>query len=196
MLPDLSSKIAYVRALPWKQALIGLGAVAGGIFLYNRFYPDKPISSTPQVAQQAPQVENVPQAVIAGPKKLVVYKRDKIVQKVDLPPVVRDNPQNQFTAAVQVPVSPYGGTATSFTNMSTGKSDIVISSKPRPLFGVGGKTSIGLFGGMSTKGNVALGYADQQILRVGPVNLGVAAGGGVVGVDGLLGAVVRISGEF
>jgi len=192
MLETIKDKFATTITLPWKRwltyALIALCSIVGLIFAYNRFFPQKVITATPQVAPQAKQVEDVPQIAIPGPKKLIVYKRDQIIKKIPLPAEVQNNANNQFTAAVQVPVSPYGGTATAFTNISTGKTDIVVSSKERPFFGFGGETNFVALAGVSTKGDFLLGGIDQPIIRTGPITIGAFGGGGILGGGGLLGA--------
>jgi len=189
-----------VKAWPWHQWLVYGGIILIGIascfFLYNRFWPSKPIVAIPSVMPEASKAENVPKIVIAGPKKLQVYKKDELGKKIPLPPEVANNPQMQPTATAQLTPMPFGGTATSFTNISTGQSVISTTPKERPLFGFGGKTSVGLLGGISTKGSVGIGYVGQQILRVGPVELGVAAGLGIIGTDSLMGAVIHLKSEF
>lgn len=172
------------------------GAVGFLIFLSNRFFPKPPIVSIPAVLPEAPQAAKVEKIYIPGPIRWRVYKKEELIEKVPLSETVKSNPQVQVVATAAVPPSPYGGTAAAFGNVSTGVFGIDYTPKERPLFGLGGKTGIGILGGVSTKGNVAMGYLGQDVLRIGPVNLGVAGGGGVIGTDGILGAVINIHGEF
>jgi len=200
ILQQVKTKIAAVKDLPWGRwlvyALIGLGVVAGLVFVFNRFWPEKPIVSIPTVLPEAKEAVKIEKIYIPGPVRIVVYDRDALTGKVPIPPEVAKDKNNQFTSTAEIPKAPWGGTAVGFTNMTTGKSAISFTPKERPLFGFGGKTSVGTLGGISTKGNVAIGYVGQDILRVGPVNLGVAGGGGMIGVDALLGGVIHLHGEF
>lgn len=190
-LPQISQLRSY---LP--KAMLVLGVLAGLAFAYNRFWPKPAIVATPQVAPEARKAEDIPKEVVAGPAKLVVYNRKKIVNKIPLPPEVANNPQNQFVSTAQIMPSPYGGATTTFVNMSTGQAGTVYTPKERPLFGFGGKTGIGLLGGISNRGDVALGYISQEVLRIGPANLGVAGGGGKIGTESTFGAVIHIHGQF
>jgi len=193
-------QISQFKALQWKRwlvyALIVLGIVAGLIFAYNRFFPQSQIVAVPVIAPEAKKAEDVPKITIQGPKKIVVYDKAKLGKKIPLPPEVASNQHEQPTATAELPKLPYGGTSTAFINMSTGKSTISVTPKERPLFGFGGKTTLGLLGGIANKGNVAILYASQPVFRVGPVNVGVAAGAGIIGTDSITGAVINISGQF
>ena len=197
---QLQSKWVKVKQLPWGQWLIilllVLAILAMGISLYNHFWPTKPITSVPVVAQEASKAEGVPKIEVQGPKHLQVYKKEELGKKIPMVPEVANNPQLQPTATAQLVPMPYGGTATSFTNMTSGHSLISVTPKSRPLFGFGGKTGIGALGGSTTRGSVAIGYVSQDVVRVGPVNIGIAAGLGVIGSDSLMGAAVHIHGEF
>lgn len=194
---DLEAK---VKALDWKRILlysvIGCGVLGVGVFTFNRFFPTKPIVNTPIVTPEASAVVKVPKIIITGPKKLVVYNKPQLQGATTIPPDVANNPNNQYTSSGQIPIAPYGGTAIGFTNMSTGVSRIIVSVKERPLFGFGGKTQVGVLGGISTKGSVGIAYVGQDIVRIGVVNLGVAGGGGIIGTDALAGAVINLHGEF
>ena len=196
---QLRAEINAVKSYPWRRwtiyALLVLGMCAAGIFVYNRFKP-KPPPAAPQVLPEAPKAESVTKTMVPAPKRLEVYDKSDLLKKIPASPALANDSKIQFTSSAAVPVSLYGGTALSFTNMSTGKSGIDYTPKARPWFGFGGKTSIGALGGVSTKGNVAIGYVGQDVVRLWSVNIGVAGGGGVIGADGLLGGVIHVHGDF
>ena len=196
----IKERIAYLKTLPIKRyalyTLLGLFVLGALIFSYNRFFPKPPITETPQILPSAPQAAKVEYVYIKGPVRWRVYKKDDLAGKIPLSPAVSANPQIQITATAAIPPSPYGGTAAAFGNISTGVFGIDYTQKKRPLLGFGGKTEIGALGGVSTRGDVAVIYAGQPIIRIGPVDIGVAAGGGVIGGNGLVGGVVKISGNF
>lgn len=197
---ELKQRIDYIKALPWKRytsyLFIGLMALAGFIFGYNRLFPDKPIDSTPSIMPEAPQAVKVEKIYIQGPIRWRVYEKEKLSEKIPLSPEVKNNAKIQITDTAKIPDSPYGGTAVAFGNMSSGISGIEYTKNKRTLLGFGGKTEIGAMGGISTRGDVAVIYAGQPIIRIGVVEVGVAAGGGVIGGNGILGGVVKISGNF
>ena len=196
----IKERIAYLKTLPIKRyavyALLFLFAVASLIFAYNRFWPESKIEPVPIILPENPQAVKVEKVYIKGPVRWRVYKKDDLAGKIPLSPAVSANPQIQITATAAIPPSTYGGTAAAFGNISTGVFGIDYTPAKRPVFGFGGKTTLGVLGGMSTKGNVAVIYAGQPVARIGAVNIGVAAGGGVIGTDGVLGAVVNLSGNF
>jgi len=175
---------------------IGLFIVAGVIFLYNRFWPKAVIEElSSHVAAELPKAANIKKHTITAPKTIEVYDRSDLLKKVPVAAEVAQNQSNQFTATAVIPPMRYGGQAVSFTNMS-GKSGMAVQANKRPLFGFGGKTGIGVVAGVSTKGNIAAIYTSQDIIRIGPVNLGVAAGGGTIGSDAVGAGVIHIHSEF
>ena len=189
---ELKQRIDYIKALPWKRytsyLFIGLMALAGLIFGYNRLFPDKPIDSTPSVMPEAPQAVKVEKIYIKGPIRWRVYEKEKLAEKIPLSPEVKNNAKIQITATAKIPDSPYGGTAVAFGNMSSGISGIEYTKNKRPMFGFGGKTELFASGGISTKGNYIVGGVQQPIIRTGPIKMGAIVGGGLLGNGGILAA--------
>lgn len=196
----LQSKWVTAKSLPWGKyfiyTLIGMGVIAVQIFIFNRFFPAKPVVSIPTVMPEATAAAKVERIYIPGPERIYVYRQDQLPGKVPIPEEVKANKQNQFTSTAEIPKSPYGGTAVGFINMSTGKSAISYTAKERPLLGFGGKTQIGAVGGISNKGYASLLYLGQDIVRVGPVNVGVVGGVGTMGAEPMIGAGINVHGEF
>jgi len=171
--------IERVKGWPWPRiiiyTMIAVGAIVALIWAKKMFYPTRPIDTTPIVAQEAPQAAKVERIYIPGPTRIEIYERQALIDKVPVPPAVSSNPHNQFTATAQVPNSPYGGTAVSFVNVSTGQSAITYTAKPRPLFGWGGDGGMGIKGGVGA-GNSSTGYTGsvyvrQKIIRVSDVQV-------------------------
>jgi hypothetical protein len=175
---------------------IGLFVVAGLMFVYNRFWTKAPINTNPVVAPESANVANVPKEAITGPKQLVIYKRELFLKKQPVPAEIANNPNNQFTASATIVPMPNSGTAVAFTNMSSGVTQIVTQANKRPLFGFGGKTSVGVVAGVTTRGNSAAAYVSQDVARVSAVNVGVAVVGGTLGNDAVAGAFLHVHGEF
>lgn len=194
---QINRQLDNARHIRWASyCFVGLFIISGLIFGYNRFFGSVPEELESHVAAELPKAKNIKKQAIAGPKQLEVYDRSDLLKKVPVPAEIAADKANQFTATAEVPKMPYGGQAVSYVNYTTHKSGIAVQAYKRPLLVFGGKTQIGLAAGVSTRGNVAGIYAGQDVLRVGPVNLGVAAGVGVVGNDGLGAAMVRVHGEF
>lgn len=173
---DLQQIKQRLSNIPWRKIGIRLFVavcVAGAfIFAYKLMHPaPKPVTG-PQIAQEAPKAADVPKVVMAGPKTITVYVKERLAEKIPLPPEVRDNPQIQPTATAAIVPSPYGGTAVSFINRSTGVSGISYQPKPRPWFKFGGQTAIGAGAGLSSYGGqVGAVRIRQDVLRLWSVNL-------------------------
>jgi len=173
------SFLQRLKSWPWgKIVFYGLMTVAvttGAIWAKKMIWSVRPIDTAPQVLAEAPQAAKVERIYIPGPTKILIYDKRELENKIPVPPAVSTNPQNQYTATASVPVSPYGGTAISYTNMSTGQAGIAYTAKPRPLFGFGGTGGVGVRGGVGA-GNAGTGYTGgiyvrQQIVRVADVQI-------------------------
>ena len=160
-----------LEQIPWRKIAVGaflsVCMAAMMIFAYKLLRPSvKPVAG-PQIAPEASKAIDVPKIVIDGPKKLQVYDKGKLAKKIALPPELKDSPHEQPTATADIKPSAYGGTAVSFTNMSTGKSVISYQAKPRPWFEFGGQTAIGGGIGISSKGGqVGALRVRQDVLRL------------------------------
>ncbi len=171
--------------------------VAFGPDLWFRFNPQRPVSVQPVVAKEASVVAGVPKITVQGPKRLEVYERDQIVKKMRPPAEVASNQSNQFTSSAEIEPMPYGGTAVSFTNTTSGKSGIVLTAKPRPFFEFKNVREIGLYGGVSPKGSAGMVDSRWTFARTGFVNWDVKAVGIVApGYDPIGLALVGAHGEF
>jgi hypothetical protein len=173
---DLQQIKQRLGKIPWRK--IGVVAflvvcVAGAqLAAYRLTHPAPKPSTGPQIASPAPQAANVPQVVIPGPKVITVYVKQKLAEKVPLPPEVANNPQVQATATAAIIPSPYGGTAVSYTNMTTGVSGISYQPKARPWYEFGGQTAIGAGAGVSFMGGqTGAVRIRQDVLRLWGVNL-------------------------
>lgn len=193
---QINRQIDNARHTRWAAwCFVGLFVASGLIFAYNRFWP-QPEELESHVAAELPKAANIKKKTITGPKQLEVYDRQDLLEKVPVPAEISQNEANQFTATAEIPAMPYGGQAVTYVNYTTYKTGTSLSANKRPLFGIGGKTKIGAVAGVSTRGNMAIGYIGQDVVRIGPINIGVAGGGGTLGNDGVLGGGIHLSGEF
>jgi hypothetical protein len=188
--------LKYQRWAKW--GFVGLFIVSGLIFVYDHFAGGGNMINEIEshVAAELPKAATVKKSFTVGPKQLEVYDRSDLLKKVPVPAGIAQNHQNQFTSAVDVPKMPYGGQAVSFTNISSGKSGIAVQANKRPLLGIGGKTKIGAIGGISNQGNIAIGYVSQDVVRVGPVNVGATPIVGAIGNKALFAVGAHVHGEF
>jgi hypothetical protein len=152
--------------LPPRNRLIIYGVIAAiglAYLLWLRF--KAPDVRPGEVVQAAPAkaVKNEP-VVTEKPKQLIVYRDTvRIVEKMGLPPAA---PQERVQQAVEVPRLKYGGTAVTFTNLSTGQSRSVIKASESPWFAFRNDLALGVGAGVSTGGNtsaVRLRYDVAQI---------------------------------
>lgn len=167
---------------------LGILVLAAVGFVYKTFFYHAPVTGIYSAAPPAHGMAQAPtHAVKSAP--LQVYDKKKVGKEMKLPPEVMADPR-EVTATATFPPSEGGYTAAAVTDTVTGITEIVQREEERPLFGFGGKTEIGALAGIATKGEAAIIYARQDILRIGPINLGGIAGAGMIG--GELGAGVFV----
>jgi len=168
-----------ITSWPWGKivffVMIAVAATVGAIWLKKIIWPVRPIDTTPTVAQEAPAAVKVERICIPGPKVIYVYPKEELNRKIPQSPETANNPQVQYTATAVIPESPWGGTATAYMNVSTGKGGIGYTAKKRPLFGWGGDGGMGIKGGVGA-GNSSTGYTGsvyvrQKIVRVSDVQV-------------------------
>jgi hypothetical protein len=171
---------------------IGLGilALAGMLLLYKTFIYHAPVPGIWTGTEPAKGMANAPTHT-TPPVKLQAYDKETAVKKMNIPEIILSDPKLELVGHGKVKPSEGGYTIGAVTNIETGKTEIITKEEPRPLFGFGGKTSIGALAGVSTKGDVALMYVSQDLLRIGGVNIGAAGGAGTVGGELAAGAFVN-----
>lgn len=160
------------REIDWiKTAALVLGILACASAVWNWYHPPQPASTTPGVMPESTKVADIPKITLKGPKTLEVYDKGKLGGKIPLPPEVKDDKNAHPTATADIKPSPYGGTAVSFTNVSTGKSGIVYQAKTAPFFEFKNVKEIAIDYGITSKGiqQGTLG-ARWTFLRTGIVN--------------------------
>lgn len=135
-----------------RNRLIAYGVVAAVGLAYLLWLRFKAPDVRPGEVVQAPPakaVKNEP-VVAEKPKRLIVYRDTvRIVEKMGLPPAAS---QERVQQAVEVPRLKYGGTAVTFTNLSTGQSRSVIKASESPWFAFRNDLSAGIGYGVSTNG--------------------------------------------
>lgn len=124
---------------------------------------------------------------------LKTYSKKVATKKMALPQEVVTNPAKQVTATADLKPSDGGYTMAAITDTSTGITNIIAKEKPRPLFGFGGNSEICLLGGITNRGDSALVFVRQDMLRVGSVQLFTLGGGGVMGGKFAAGAFAGVS---
>jgi len=160
--------------LPRKQFIYALAAVAlfvAGIWLYKAFAPAPVQPAGYQPAIPAHGMSGAPTSTVTVQKPLIVIDKPTARKKMKLPTAIVDNPSVVITSTASAPASEGGHEIATVLDTTTGITETVIKENPRPWFGFGGKTEIGLRAGLSTRGEQAALYVRQDILRVGKVYL-------------------------
>lgn len=156
---------------PIVAGLVLLGLIAGGSAIWNWYHPKQAITKQPVVAQEAIKAADIPKTTVAGPKTLVAYNREKIIKAMKPPAEIAEDKRNQFTTSANIPPSPYGGSALSFTNISTGKSGIIYQAKATPFFELKNVRELAVDYGITSKGKQeGVVGARWTFLRTGIVN--------------------------
>jgi hypothetical protein len=197
MLQTIKAKLQKLTLRNWLIiAAVVAVAIFAGTQAWHWYHPAEKASTAPTVTQEAPKAVEIPKVAIPAPKTLTVYERKKFVAAIPLPPEVKANPANEFTATAVIKPSPYGGTAVAFTNMTTGVTGITYQAKPAPFFELKSLLEISGDYGYSTRGQVIQGSMRYTPLRIGPANLHIR---GEVGTNGGVfegKALAGIHGEF
>jgi hypothetical protein len=159
-------EIDWIRTLALVFSILAFSSA-----LWNWYNPRQQASTKPEVMPESTKVVDVPKITLKGPKTIEVYDKGKLDRKIPLPPEIKGDKNAQPTATADIKPSQYGGTAVSFTNLSTGKSGIVYQAKPVPFFEFKNVRELSVDYGITTKGiqHGTLG-ARWTFLRTGIVN--------------------------
>jgi hypothetical protein len=185
----------------WKKGLIwGAAAVAGIavlIFGWKTFFYHPPVTGIYTAPPPAKGMPVVPTKLVSLAVPIKVYDKKQAAKKMSLPDEIVSDPKKELVATgrVEPPDSDYTTTIAAITDTSTGVTALETKTD-RSLFGFGGSSSIGALAGVSNKGQTALVYANQDLLRIGPVKFGVAGGGGIAGTEAIYGAFAHIHGSW
>jgi hypothetical protein len=174
-------------------AFFFLLVVSGLVFVKKIFWPpERPVKAfiTPPPANGMP-IMAVESVELNTPLK--IHSKKVAVKKLDLPVVIVNNPAKQITATAALKPSVGGYTVAAVVDTDTGVIDLIANEKPRSLFDFGGVLEVGLLGGVTTRGDSALVFVRQDLLRVGNVNIFGAGGAGVIGGSFGAGAFVGAS---
>lgn len=150
--------------------LIGLAVIVALIWAYKAFWPE----TKPQGYQTAPPAAGMATAstheVYIKPSVKAIDKK-QAARKMDLPSTVIDNPDVEIISTATIKPSEGGSTTATTVNTQTGAVETIVKENPRPLFGFGGKTEIGIRAGISTRGQQGALYVRQDVLRIGGIHL-------------------------
>lgn len=169
--------------------VLGLAAL---LFTYKLFFHKAPVTGVYTSAPAASGMSDAPTHSTA-PVKLQAYDKITAAKKMRIPEIILSDPKVELVGTAKLKPSEGGYTIGAVVNTETGKAEIITKEEPRPLFGFGGKTEVGALAGVSTGGDTAILYARQDVLRIGPVNLGAIGGAGTVGGKLGAGAFVDVS---
>jgi len=115
------------------------------------------------------------------PVPLKVFPKKEAVKKMKLPAAIAEDPAKQITATANLKPATGDYTVVAVVDTNTGTTVLTVREEPRPFLGFGGVTEVGALGGVTTRGDSALVFVRQDLLRVGDVHLFAAGGAGVMG---------------
>lgn len=157
--------------IPPRNRLIvyGVVAVTGLSYLtWLKFHkpdirPGEVITAPPTVA-----VKNEP-TVAVKPKQLIVYRDTvRVVEKLGLPPAA---PPERVQQAVEIPRTKYGGTVTTFVNMTTGQSRTAFKAADAPWFAFRNDWAVGAGAGIGTEGRAVAGRVRYDVSQIRALTL-------------------------
>jgi len=163
--------------------LVAVAIIALVVFAYKLMQaPERPVAGfvAPPPASGMPIT---PKESVNLTVPLKVHNKKLAVNKMKLPAAIADDPAKQVTATAALKPSPGGYTVAAVIDTDTGATDLVAKEKPRPLLGFGGTSEVGAIGGITNRGDSALVFVRQDLIRVGNVNLFAVGGAGVMGGD-------------
>lgn len=162
MLEKLKNRLSAIPK--WRLYLYaGLTVLVIVYFAWLKFH--KPDIKPGQVitAPPAKAVKNEPVEAVK-PKQIIVYRDTvRVVEKLGLPPAA---PQEKVIQAVEVPRTKYGGTATTFVNMTTGVSRTEIKANAAPWFAFRNDLAIGAGAGIGTEGKTLAGRIRYDMVQI------------------------------
>lgn len=155
------------------KAFLLLFVVMGTGFIFGASLADAPMPpAKPTVAAISPKVSSAKVEEVAVPK-LKVYKKADVVKKVDLPDTVKNDPNKQVTAVVDVKPSKGGSEVVAVVDVVTGETTTTEKPKPVPMFAFVNEKKIGLGYGIGTGGNTAKVFLAYDAIRAGKLHIGV-----------------------
>ena len=124
-----------------------------------------------QVAKAAIAVSGMKKQEIKAKTVKALPKREAS-KKLDLPPDVTDDDQQEIIDTAEIPPAPRGATTVTVLDTVTGDSKTLVKIKPRPLVEILTGTAVGLRYGLTSKGTQAVdAYIRRDLLRIGHVHL-------------------------
>jgi hypothetical protein len=168
----LTKTLEWFKTLPILNLIIAGGVifiVGGQVWLW--YHPKEQASTTTVVLPEAKRAESVTKYIVQPPQHIYIYQKEELAGKINLPSEVKKDPTIQVTATADIKPAPYGGTAVSYMNMTTGKSAISFEAKGRPLFEWKKEVEASLDYGVSSKGTVMQGGVRFTPVRIGGFNI-------------------------
>jgi hypothetical protein len=152
----------------WYAFLVIIVIAAAG-FAYKTFFYRSPATGIFQPAQPADGMASVPTHETA-PVALKAYDKKKAVKLMGIPEITLAPPELELVATSKTGKDRegYSTTSAAIADTTTGKVEI-IEKKERSLFSFGGRSEIGVRGGIGSSGQQADIYARQDLVRVGNV---------------------------
>lgn len=161
-------------------------------FLWNHY---KPAPNTTQGNWNAPPpAVSIPEVVKAGPRKVVTLDKPQVSNKMNLPSVIKDDPQVDILATADVRTKDSRVAAVAYMNMSTGRTTIIAKEIPKPFLRFENTRELGVRYGYDHKlSQIGDVHGRWQFLGVGPAKLGLY---GEINTKGEGKAMLDLSAEF
>lgn len=119
---------------------------------------------------QIQRVTSIKRIAVPGPERVVTIEKEKIVEKLVLPPDVAADPNKQVIATGETPPSEAGFELATVMDWVTGESVEVVKEKELPFFEFTKRLELGAYYGLSTAA-AQIGQLETryQFMRTGPV---------------------------
>jgi len=151
--------------------LIGLAIIVALIWSYKLFWPKPAPQQGYQAAAPAAGMATAATHEVYIKPPIKAIDKKQAARKMDLPSTIVDNPSIEVISTATIKPSKGGSTTATTINTQTGAVETIVKENPRPLFGFGGKTEIGIRAGISTRGQQGALYVRQDVLRIGGIHL-------------------------
>lgn len=141
----------------------------------NWYKPDPKPVATPVYTQAQPSkdVASVPKKKMPLKQGATVLDKEKLKDKVDLPPEVEEG-DDEVTSVTEAPPSDTKTTIVTTIDPNTGNTKVYVKPEKPDLFEFENKKRIGVGYGYSTEGTHARVLGDWTFFRVGAFHLSVA----------------------
>jgi len=143
--------------------------VAAGVCAWIKYRPSLPSVLAPPAKELAKE-----ETATLNCKPVMIY-RDRVKEKLGLPPTIQKDPDKKVTASTKVPADDHPHTVTSVYDTSTGATDLYIRRDPLPWLAFDTRRELGVAYGFKddADGAVARVFGKLDLVQIKALRAGL-----------------------